>query len=139
MKTFLLLVLLTCSAFGQLDKPEGVKPEELTAEESNVLGQMTLLNLRTERCALLGSADKECKDASSKLATLYTFVSKSPRLIRYLSAEAVLKYQQMESGAKSAMQASQIVDQQNAKLIPLLVLQNQRIIELLEQLVKKPK
>lgn len=138
MRNLLLFVLLALpiTAYNQV-KPVA-PPEVLTAEESDILGKLLVIELESSRCQMLPAT---CKDTSQELATLYAQALKSPRVIRAIAAQAVFKYQQLEnqSGNKSAMQISQIVDQQNAKLIPLLIFQNQRIIELLEQIAKKPR
>lgn len=118
--------------------------ESISREERDTLAQIKLIELQADACPIRSSAplpDDRCTKAEKELADLYAQVVRSPKLVRLITAETVYKYQSLgnSAGNKSAMQISQIVDQQNAKLIPLLVLQNQRVIELLEMLLKKPK
>lgn len=128
---FLALALFAIPTFAQTDT--------LTKDEANLLGTLLAIELEAERCGSFGAATEKCLNAKSELASIYDRVAKSPRLIRYLAAQAVNNYQKVQNAAKSAPQASQIADQQNARLMPLLVIQNQRIIELLEALLKKPR
>jgi hypothetical protein len=134
MKTLMFLAsLVLCATVNAQDA--------LTKEESDVMGKLKLLELQaaSPRCQMLSTAVEDCKNIESDMAALYLQVSRSPRLVRMMLSDAVMRYQRMKDGTKSAMQVSQIVDQQNAQLVPLLVLQNQRIIELLEIIAKKPR
>jgi hypothetical protein len=99
--------------------------EALSKEEADLAGKVMLVELRLNICSTALAKPPTCKNIPGEMATLYAQVARSPKVIRLLAMTAIAK--------------SQSVDQQNAKLIPLLILQNQRIIELLEQIVKKPK
>jgi len=105
------------------------------------MAKLLLFQLSATRCGMLANVPDECKKLNAELPSLYLKIARSSKLTAAYTSEAIAKYQTMANapGNKSAMQISQIVDQQNAQLLPLLVFQNQRIIELLEQLVKKPR
>ncbi len=56
-----------------------------------------------------------------------------------LFAKILSDYQKNRAGAKSTMQVSQAADESSAKMQMVLMLQNQRIIELLEKIAGKTK
>lgn len=132
MRTLFLTLVLSLSVTAQ---------SALTPDEADVMGKLLLFQLSATRCGMLSNAPDECKALNAELPSLYLKIARSSKLTAAYTSEAIAKYQTMANapGNKSAMQISQIVDQQNAQLLPLLVFQNQRIIELLEQLVKKPR
>lgn len=130
MKTLLLIVALSITANAQLSQ-----------DESDVMANLLLFQLSATRCGMLSNAPDECKKLNAELPSIYLKIARSPKLTAAYTSEAIAKYQTMANvpGNKSAMQISQIVDQQNAQLVPLIVFQNQRIIELLEAILKKPR
>ena len=131
MKNLLLLFCLSIPCFAQSTV------EKLTVEETNLLGQLSAIEMDAGgRCLSLPAT---CKDTSQELAAVYAQIAKYPRLVRSIAADAAFRYARISNQTQSAMQASQVADQQNAKLIPLLIIQNQRIIELLEVIAKKPR
>jgi hypothetical protein len=141
----LLLLMLSLPVLCQTTKPSppsvpaSVEADALTENEKDVLGKLKLAQLTSVNCSLSfeRARSAECLGADKNLAGLFEKVARSPRIIRVLAAEAVNRYDSLAGETKSAMQASQIVDQQNVILMRLLVLQNQRIIELLDQILKK--
>lgn len=140
MKNSLLLCLLgvvfSVSCYAQ----SVASVDVLTKEEADLAGKIMLLEQEAIRCGSSALKMPHCENISGQMSTLYAQAAKFPRLIRSWAMDAMFKYQKMEaSEPRSAMQVSQIVDQQNARLLPLIVLQNQRIIELLEIIAKKPK
>ncbi len=54
-----------------------------------------------------------------------------------LIANTVKGYEDLRSAARSAMQVSQAVDESSIKMQMIIIAQNQRMIDLLEQLLKK--
>jgi hypothetical protein len=78
-----------------------------------------------------------CKKYASDIGEYYFQISKSPAMLEALSRRAISRFERMRSQTKSAMQVSQITDEQNAVLMRIIVAQNQRIIELLDQIAKK--
>lgn len=149
MKTLLLILALAFSVSAQqttvkptptpttsIDKTEDFG-FALTAEEKITLSLLDLTQNAIPNCNIEESAKtNRCEDIDKKLAKLYGLISQSPNLMRYLAARAVKSFETNKSYAKSAPQVSQIADQQNAELLRIIVMQNQRIIELLEQLAK---
>lgn len=76
-------------------------------------------------------------ELKQRLALTYGRAAANNEAILLLFADAIEKFDSSRANTKSAMQVSQIADEQNVDLIRLLVLQNQRIIQLLEQILKK--
>ena len=135
MKNLLLLLLLSIPCFAQ----SVVKPlpsEPLTPEESELVGAIMVYEGLAQTCDMLPAL---CKNKRQELALVYSQIAKSPKVVRALTAKAVTEYQELRTSNITAAQASQIANEQNAKLIPLLIIQNQRIIELLEVIAKKPR
>ncbi len=128
------------SVFGQA-KPGIVESivgqsGDYTKEESEILAGVARNSLAAEICGY-EPGNPQCKTVATELAELYTKISRSPKLIKILAAQAVNVYDRTRPQAKSAPQASQVADEQNAQMLRLLVIQNQRIIELLEKLLTK--
>jgi len=144
MKTMVLLCafLFTATAFGQVGRI-GEKPKQsamLTSDETQLLVDLTMLKGAAGACGSDFLQDDEaCRYLNVKLARLYEEIGRSPRLVRELTAAAVSEYQRRSNspGSKSPLQVAEIVGRQNAELIPLLIIQNQRMIELLEIIAKR--
>jgi hypothetical protein len=143
MKYILLIIFIfvfSFSAFGQA-KPGIVESTvaqsgNYTKEESEILAGVLLNSLVAANCGYEPN-NPVCKTNAADLAELYTKISRSPKLIKILAAQAVTDYERIRPQIKSAPQASQVADEQNAQMLRLLVIQNQRIIELLEKLLTK--
>jgi hypothetical protein len=138
--SIIFIFVFSFSAFGQA-KPgivESMQAQtgDFTKEESEILARIALNSLTAGLCGY-DPNKPECKTNATDLAELYTKVSRSPKLIKILAAQAVTDYERTRPQAKSAPQASQIAEEQNAQMLRLIVFQNQRIIELLEKLVNK--
>ena len=101
-------------------------------EDGETFAQIKLLELQAPNCR-----PDRCAASIDELAALYAKAARSPNLLRYLASKAVLGYETARPEIRSAPQASQIADEQNAALMRLIVLQNQRIIELLDIIAKK--
>ncbi len=143
MKYRLLIVFIfvfSWSAFGQAKAGivESIQAQSgnYTKEESEILAGILLNALTAANCGYEPN-NLLCKTNATDLAELYTKISRSPKLIKILAAQAVTDYERTRPQAKSAPQASQVAEEQNAQMLRLLVIQNQRIIELLEKLLTK--
>lgn len=115
-----------------LKKQAGV---DLSPADADLLAKLLVQISLVQTCVY--KTEAHCKSLNIELAELYSQVGKSPRLIRFMAAAAVNEYEQNRLNTRSAPQVSQIADEQNVELMRLIVIQNQRIIELLEQIVKK--
>jgi hypothetical protein len=142
--TTILVLCLFAASFAQkkestdLSAPKTDELEVFSKEEQDIIGKLLIVNLTSSLCGIV-KTKPECKTVLKDRYDLYLKISKYPKLLRFLAAEAIDKYNENKDQAKSAPQASQIADQQNAELLQIIVLQNQRIIELLEKLATKPK
>lgn len=134
--TLAILALCAGAGFGQAELRQ--QSGKVLTEEEAVIG-VDLLLLRAEAgiCARTSNEGDECKVVQNKLALIYNKIARSPALISFLAAQAMSEYDRGLPQAKSAPQISQIADQQNGELLRLIVAQNQRIIELLEQIAAK--
>lgn len=81
--------------------------------------------------------NKDKADADAKLIDLYAEAIKRPGVVRRLVGRSYSNYVRMKDRAAGALQVSQAADEAAVKMNMVLIAQNQRIIELLEQLVKK--
>jgi hypothetical protein len=117
-----------------------IAEDPLADKGSQAMFFITLLEVEmaAKLCAM--SPDHEtCKgrNPSAELVDLYGKGMKSPEVSRALIAKTVRSYAEMREGARSAPQVSQAVDEASIKMQMIVIAQNQRIIELLEQLVRK--
>ncbi len=138
--SIIFILVFSFSAFGQakpgLVQSMQAQTGDFTKEESEILAGITLNLMTAELCAF-DPGNPQCKTGAAELAELYTKISRSPKLIKILAAQAANVYERTRPQAKSAPQASQIAEEQNAQMLRLIVFQNQRIIELLEKLANK--
>jgi hypothetical protein len=142
MKKLLLLIILPAAvgiSFGQtaaIPPKAQVTIKPFSAEEAELAANILLLRTQSSLCAY-SETDSQCKELPGKLADAYKKAVRFPEVLSFLAATAASDYDRQSALTKSAPQASQIADQQNAEMLRLIVFQNQRIIDLLEQLVKK--
>jgi hypothetical protein len=151
---FFAVIFSTSFAFGQTaqatssDKPDSQNPatvarvaiySQLSDAEKKILVDYLTSRASMGFCAYVpdGTGCKENGNYEQKYIDALEAIVKSPRLTSYLVSNAAQKFEGTKIGARSAPQVSQIADEQNAELTRILVIQNQRIIDLLEQLVKK--
>jgi hypothetical protein len=108
------------------------------AAETKLLVSIMEVELTLRLCSMVPTHES-CKDRnpSAELAELYNKAAKSSDNIKVLIARAISSYSEMKEGAKSAMQVSQAADEASVKMQMIIMAQNQRIIELLEQIAKK--
>jgi hypothetical protein len=76
------------------------------------------------------------KNSQYELSKVYTDVSSTSQGAQAIVGASLWTYNFRQKSIKSAAQASQLADEYNAKMNSIQVLQNARIIELLEQLNK---
>jgi hypothetical protein len=93
---------------------------------------------------LAPESNKDKAGATTKLAELYAKAVKSPQVMSFLVGEALSEFYDLKQGARGAAQVSQAADEAGIKFQSLtlaqnqtIIEQNQRIISLLEQLVRK--
>ncbi len=106
--------------------------------QTELLGEILLLRTRLKLCSYIPSTEG-CANGENKtkLAAAYQKAVKYPDVMNDLIGDALDKYDSLRGQTKSAAQVSQIADEQNAELMRIMVVQNQRIIELLEILAKQ--
>lgn len=119
---------------------DATKDEE--AEETSIMLRIITAQLVAETCAgerILGRTESDaCKaNPAQQLADLHAQAVKHPRLVMLLSSAAFRRFTNLSVGARGAAQVSQAADEASIKFQMIIVAQNQRIIELLEQLLKK--
>src|SRR2546429_537491 len=121
----------------QAPKQPETKATTLTPEEVLLFLEIQNEQTQAELNTLVPTVDKDKATANSKLAALYAKAAKSPALSQVLAGMALDKYESAREEAKGAVQVSQAADEAGIKFQLIIMGQNQRIIELLEQLVKK--
>jgi|WetSurMetagenome_2_1015567.scaffolds.fasta_scaffold133618_2 hypothetical protein len=105
-----------------------------------ILGEMNLklsgLNLATgDKAAVIKNSQEGKQEVSSSLQAAAKNPETGDQLIRCIFTE----YYQAMARATSSAQASQVANEQTFRLLLLQTYQNQRIIELLQQLASKSK
>ncbi len=135
----MLLTLFCCVAgYTQATAPAPAAGPVLSDEEKKIFAEFTVAQMGMGMCRRLPEND-DCK--KSDFAAMYqnnlAKVIGNRKLTMAVLADAAAKFESMRIDTRSAPQVSQIADEQNSQLIRLMVIQNQRIIELLDQLVKK--
>jgi hypothetical protein len=149
---FTLLALFPLLTFAQQKtlSPDESKQEPQASrnpDEQEVIGAiLELIKLENEAqlFAVLPNANKDKTDPVGLIAGLYRRSMEKPLMAYGLIGYGLKQYFNLRAGAQSAMQVSQAVDESSIRFLMLqsmqnqkLIEQNQRIIELLEQLVKK--
>jgi len=149
-----IVLILMCgiAAYGQgAAKPTPVPPAtaattkqpdlEGSSDASKTTGfLLTFMEAETmlRLCSMVPDNEK-CKgrNPAAEMSDLYAQAAKNPELTRKLVSLALNSYSELKEGARSAAQVSQAADESSVKMQLIVIAQNQRIIELLEQLVKK--
>lgn len=107
-----------------------------TADEAKTLLDLFTANMVSQVCSFQPS-NPQCEGNEQKISDAYAKSSKSPNLLNYLSSKAINDFERIRRQTKFAQQVSQVSDEHNVVMMRIVVAQNQRIIELLEALVKK--
>lgn len=101
-----------------------------------IVGEVEALRMQQSICGYKPD-DPNCVGISEKLVAAYQKAIDNPLAIDLLVGNTVYAFEKLRTQARGAGQVSQLADEQNAVFMRLIVLQNQKIIELLEQLNKK--
>ncbi|MCC6328966.1 MAG: hypothetical protein IT174_10650 [Acidobacteria bacterium] len=139
MKTIFLIILILIAGLaisGQSTDP--AKFSDLNDAEKKLLDDVMAARANMSGCGLVPESES-CKKTNYE-QVYREAVRKAvanPNVLLAIATSAAQNYDAFRLAPKSAPQASQIADQQNAELLRVIVFQNQRIIELLDQLVKK--
>lgn len=149
-KPLVILALVLLSAVAVSGQQAPTKPEvppaaaALSKDEVELLLNIKMAELQTRSYALSPDSNKENAGATDRLAELYSKAVRSPGVMRLLVGEALSDYYEIKEHARGAAQVSQAADEANMRFQPLMlsqnqtiIEQNQRIIALLEQLVRK--
>lgn len=145
-----LILLSIVNVFAQQPQTQ-VQPSKPLAEgsrkEEEFVELLLLIKTAEVETKLFVSAPESNKDkagATTRLAALYARAAKNPQVTNFLVGEALSDFYNLKEGARGAAQVSQAADEAGIKFQSLTVAQNQtiieqnlRIINLLEQLVKK--
>jgi hypothetical protein len=132
-----ILILITITAaHGQTTDP--FKFSDLTDSEKALLKEIMAARANMSGCGYVPDSEP-CQKTNYE--QLYREAIKKavdyPNVLLAIATSAIQSYDALRLQTKSAPQASQIADQQNAELMRVIILQNQKIIQLLDQLVKK--
>jgi hypothetical protein len=79
---------------------------------------------------------KGARDDLNKAMSILKDAPKDPKAVNAIAGQALWDYYVDKAGAEGAAQVSQLANEQTLRLNVLQVQQNQRIIELLEQVAK---
>lgn len=100
------------------------------------IARLTMEEVKLETAALSGDIVAQIK-AQTALTDFLTEAPGNPEMVRAVVLRSLSQLADGKGGAKSAAQVSQAADEAALRLQLLQVQQNQRIISLLEQIVKK--
>lgn len=147
--TIFLILLLSFGVSAQAQKkvqPATTKPASTDTEtEKEKLKEIAAIGITYFQLKVLlrlcgvAPEHESCKgkNPSADMVELLTKASKQPEAMQAIIAIELNEYAGNKELAKSAPQASQAADEANVRYQLIIMAQNQRIIELLEQLVKK--
>jgi hypothetical protein len=145
-----LILIGTVEVFAQQpqtrvqDQTSKASAEESTKQDIELLLLIKTAEAGAKLYVLAPDSNKDQAAATTKLAELYAKAVKSPRVMSLLLGEALSDFYDLKQGARGAAQVSQAADEAGIKFQSLalaqnqtIIEQNQRIIGLLEQLVRK--
>lgn len=120
------------------DSQTAAQEPALSDEDKKLLGEILIAEQQSRLNALLpADSDKKVPGTTDKLAGLYARAVRSPRLVQLLIGQSLTSYFDLKEGARGAVQVSQAADEAGIKFQLIIMAQNQRIIELLEQIAKR--
>lgn len=150
---FILLISSICFAQAVKPKPAATpiteQADTLTVEDKGVLAEYQLAKNEFYNCQVNYFSSKddnklkvfsECKEkATTKLVEIYGQIAKKPNAIKLLTTIELEYFYQDSVMRTLGIDKSQVETdtKSQTELQRIIVLQNMRIIELLEQLVKK--
>jgi hypothetical protein len=114
-----------------------IKLESLTADDIKVLLEYKRLEAERNFCSLQAQQARCNPPPAEQITAIFREAAKRPTLARGLIGLMLSQYDQSRLSVRSAPQASQLADEVTVDQNFIIISQNQRIIELLEQLVKK--
>jgi len=128
-----LLFLIATAAVAQ--QPIAQQPTD--KEDAALLVQLITAETEAQLYALAPDENKDKSGATRKVAEAYAKIAQRPTASHLLLSTILSDYSSSRFRAQSAMQVSQSADEAGVKLQMLIIAQNQRIIELLEQIARK--
>ena len=131
----LLLFLLPCAAQAQALAQD--PPSKLSAGETQLLLEFIRTELEVKLYAVAPESNKDKASASQRLAEIYSKIATSPGASHALMSHILGNYSSSREAARSAVQVSQAADEASIRMQLLLIGQNERIINLLEQIARK--
>jgi len=152
MKTLLFALLITLifvfGAKGQTTQTDAPNPATVARvaayTQLSETEKKTLVDYLTSRASMGfcnyvpdGTGCKENNGYEQKYIDSLENIVKSPKLTGYLVSGVAKTFEGGRITAKSAPQISQIADELNAELTRIIVIQNTRMIELLEKIAAK--
>lgn len=139
-RLFFLVILGLAAAISGVSQ---TTTANMTAEKAKSAVPASVVKLmEAEMAVRLCGIDPEhesCKgrNPAKETADLYSEILRDPDAAKFLLANVLSSYSELRSGARGAVQVSQAADEASVKMQMVVIAQNQRIIELLEQLLKK--
>jgi hypothetical protein len=112
-------------------------PQPTDKEDLALLVQLITAETEAKLYALAPEENKDKSGATRKVAEVYARIAQRPTASQLLLSTILSDYSSDRYRAQSAMQVSQTADEASVKLQMLMIAQNQRIIELLEQIARK--
>jgi hypothetical protein len=134
----LLGLFLLLSAIGCVGQTK-TAPSQKSKQIANYLAAIEA-EKKLQFCSqpqILSHPDCDGRDYAQELNNLYKELLSDEIGTQLLFAKILTDYQKLRASAQTAPQVSQAAAESSAKAQMVLMLQNQRIIELLEQLLKK--
>jgi hypothetical protein len=117
---------------------------QLTGDETLLLLNLAGAEMEVKLYTLDPDKNKDKADSATKLANLYASLAQHPNAMRVWVGMMMKEYSSLREGAQSAAQVSQAANEAGIKFQLLMTAQNQliieqnkRIIELLDQIAKK--
>ena len=124
------------------------RPANGLTEADRVHLQMKLLTaeIKAQVFALDSKGNPDAKEGTAEITEVYEKAARDGKLADILISRAIDQYYEVRANAKSAIQVSQAVDEASVRLLLLqaaqnqvLIEQNKKIIQLLNQLTKSRK
>ncbi|MBI2528186.1 MAG: hypothetical protein HYV93_19680 [Candidatus Rokubacteria bacterium] len=134
------LVLVAAYSVSSAQQP----PRAHTADQTwtNATMKENVLSAEASQAFLAAAPDqnpKEARQAIFDVIAVYGEGVATPEGVKGLTAKALNKLWATRVGARSAAQVSQLTDETQIQFALIQIQQNQRIIGLLEELVKRPR
>ena len=139
---FKIILIVSILLFPGLISAQEPKPNTTNDKAASLQLEIIQAELDARLYALTGEKTKQ--DSLSKLAGLYRKALADPEIAQWLIASFYTEFNNEKSGARSAVQVSQVADEVSLKFQMMLSIQNEmlieqnkRMIELLEKLANR--